>query len=649
MGLRVRGPRRAIICCIIFTGVLSQDNSETEDQSTNELDDSGLDSETTVIAQDELDLNTDEQFTIENDGCTIARLDILDPSIRKLVNYPTNVLSCGHNTHPLLDKNRTHIWVKTENFLHYNITDENFYCSYKSFHQTYTKPKKLRNIAEPLTSRVTYLDVVKFIRIVTVHDEFIRVICYSDESEVYDQFFAFTPLKPYTVFREKPFSSPNTQGSYNVLVMGVGSMSRLNFHRTMPNTLKFLDKKGAIELLGYNNVANVKFLNLIPILLGMNDSELERTCGKDEFSIVNRCPFIWERFKDAGYYTALGEDTACSETFSSKSVGYSSSPTDYYLRPFIQESKRIIVNATLCLEDKYYFQVILDYIKSLTTTLHAYKLFGLFWESSLSYNDWNSPMLMDHRYEELLKYLDNSDYLKKTFLIILSDHGTKFGDLIKTKQGRLEERLPFVSILTPPSFREKFSIAYENLRRNAGRLTTPFDIHNTLVDLIDLNAIENKELLRRSVTPYKMARGISLFQSVPSNRTCSAAEIEVHWCSCLKSDKTSVSCKTARLAAEFMIHELNVLLSSYPQCGKLQVEEILGVKEWSNFFEIVPEWRDITVTVRANPGGGLFRATLRLDHNNQWALMGTVSRLNRCDINSSCISDYQLKIYCSCN
>jgi hypothetical protein len=37
----------------------------------------------------------------------------------------------------------------------------------------------------------------------------------------------------------------------NVVIVGIDSMSRLSFHRTMPKTKKVLEEMGAIEMLGY--------------------------------------------------------------------------------------------------------------------------------------------------------------------------------------------------------------------------------------------------------------------------------------------------------------------------------------------------------------------------------------------------------------
>ncbi|KFD44758.1 hypothetical protein M513_14366, partial [Trichuris suis] len=57
---------------------------------------------------------------------------------------------------------------------------------------------------------------------------------------------------------------------------------------------------------------------------------------------------------------------------------------------------------------------------------------------------------------EHLKFFQDNGFLNDTVFIVFSDHGARFSSLRRTKQGKLEERNPFVSIILPPWFKEKF-------------------------------------------------------------------------------------------------------------------------------------------------------------------------------------------------
>ncbi|VDK48667.1 unnamed protein product, partial [Gongylonema pulchrum] len=59
-------------------------------------------------------------------------------------------------------------------------------------------------------------------------------------------------------------------------------------------------------------------------------------------------------------------------------------------------------------------------------------------------------------------------------------------------------------------------------------LTTPFDIHSTLMDILHWPSVEEQKTVGQL-----SKRSLSLFRPIPSNRTCRHAGIEPHWCTCL--------------------------------------------------------------------------------------------------------------------
>lgn len=112
-------------------------------------------------------------------------------------------------------------------------------------------------------------------------------------------------------------------------------------------------------------------------------------------------------------------------------------------------------------------------------------------------------------------------------------------------QGRMEERLPFVLISFPEWFRQSFPSAMENLYINSeNRLTSPYDLHEMLLDLLEPGTrLENETIKKRSVYAleeiessdeyvHNITRGISLFLPITTNRTCEQAGIDLHWCTC---------------------------------------------------------------------------------------------------------------------
>ncbi|CAG9566681.1 unnamed protein product [Danaus chrysippus] len=599
--------------------------------------------------KDSGEILSDEMYTIRTNGCIISALQPLGSEVRQLVKFPIDIKPCPMSDIALLSNNRTHIWIKHENRQYYNISKSVFLkCCYKSFY----RPLSVEDItSRDVDKRVKYNVCFNFTTSIKAAHEFVRVKCYVRSVEIYDQFFIFAPKKELS---SDETEIPKNKTAYNVIIMGIDGVSRLNFHRTMPKTFAFLEKKGGVELLGYNKVGDNSFPNLIPMLMGLSEQDLKSTCTPRKKSTFDNCPFIWEWFKEAGYYTALGEDSASLGTFNYGKFGFIGSPTDYYLHTFMNEAEENAgvnkdFNSYLCMNDKYFYKVLLDYIENLAISLRTSKLFAFFWEVTMTHDYLNYPMIMDEDYVNFLTRLDSINYWNETILILISDHGIRYGQIRSTNQGRLEERLPFAYILIPEDFKEKYKEAYNNLQLNSKRLSTPYDIHAMLSDLVNLDNIENDKIVLRSNRNENNVKGNSLFLPIPLSRTCSSAHISDHWCSCQKSHKISTKSKLGKEVADQLVQQLNNLVSEYEQCAKLKLAELIEVVEMepNSFGYDSVTWREFMVMVKTVPGNGLFEGTLRVI-DNEWLVAGSISRFNLYGNQSHCIQDTTLKLYCYC-
>lgn len=594
----------------------------------------------------------DERFTIKTEGCTIPFLRSLDESVKKFVEYPIKMKPCRDPNIALLEYNVTRISIKKENIHYYNVNDiKHLSCCYRGFY----RPRAIEDITSwNVDNRVKYYKCTNFTDSIEVNHEFIRVSCYFNETtQVYEQFYLTAPKKEFLKHGDNG-EMPSNSSVYNVLILGIDAVSRLNLYRTMPKTISYIKDYGGVDLVGYNKVGDNTFPNVIPLLLGIKDTELKHTCIPHGSATFDNCPFVWEWFKQAGYYTALAEDSSTLGTFNYVKYGFTSTPTDYYIHTFMHEAEQYSgynkdFNSFLCMNDKYFYKVLLDYLENLTNTLKNSKLFAFFWEVTMSHDYLNYPMVMDDDYLEFFKRLEASYYLSNTIIFLMSDHGIRWGDIRTTKQGRLEERLPFMFVMVPPSFRETYSEAFNNLKLNGRRLTTPFDIHATLMDLVNLDNIQNKIISVRSNESYAENRAISLFLPIPNNRTCKMAGIDDHWCTCHKGHVLPKESSESLEASIHLVRHLNSLMKEHPECARLTLAEVLEITEMEvgRPGESEVGWREFTVAVRASPGDGVFEATLRYD-SRQWTLTGTVSRLNLYGDQSRCVHDYQLKLYCYC-
>lgn len=604
-------------------------------------------------------------YLINTPGCRIPEMDPRDHTVITYIFKPDEINCKG--LPPLFNSNLTSLFIVNEHLSHYKITNmSDLKCYYQEFwRRDPIGNEKDTQIAfskscTPLTDTVVDINV-----------EFVKVLCNDTNGKhVYEDYFAFVPLK-------KKVDSPPTSGvKPNILVLGLDAVSRVNVHRQLPKTCDYLNKElHAVEMLGYNKVADNTFVNLIPVLTGLFEGELKKACWPSSNSRFDKCSFLWHNFSKQGYLTAYGEDCAWIGIFNYGKKGFIKQSTDYYFTSFNGKMENSIgtykdFNCVECVGGRKTYEVTLDYIRKfvLRMKVDLAPYFGFFWSSTLSHDYLNRPALGDENYLDLLHYLKENDHLKNTVLILMSDHGIRWGGIRQTYQGQLEERLPFVFIVLPDWMKEKYPMAVRNLNKNSRRLTTPFDLHETLQDLLDLNNLKSvKKIVKEPVF-----RGYSLFNEIPSNRTCEDAAIDSHWCTCQQSVEVMPNDTIAVAAAEFAVNNINSLLEGYAQCATLGLDSILNARVLyydAKHFTDKKSVKDYTITLKTMPGEAVFEVTVRNKEKQQQVLKtrtdkpstvstpdrwenftvtGTVSRLNLYGKQSYCITDFHLKLYCYC-
>lgn len=231
----------------------------------------------------------------------------------------------------------------------------------------------------------------------------------------------------------------------------------------------------------------------------------------------------------------------------------------------------------------------------------------------------------------------------------MSDHGMRWGKFRETFQGFSEERLPLANILLPEKFKKTFPWAWENLKTNARRLTVPFDLHETLLDILragDFNL--NAESIPTT-------RGMSLFHPVPEKRTCQDAGVPAEFCAC--SDLKMVDDKILhrRLGLKAVV-SVNKLIQNFTDvCAPLELQKVESVFEQTSALgNNVPfsiRNREFFVRFTTSPGNGSFEALMEIKTKKSGEIvepLGVISRINMYHNDSYCIDDEILKLYCYC-
>ncbi|XP_076184118.1 uncharacterized protein LOC143155365 [Ptiloglossa arizonensis] len=586
-------------------------------------------------------------FVVRTKGCRIPAMDPFDPATKRFVHKEEPIV-CEHGDYlPLVDSNNTAVFVNPEAIHHFYNKSNEIDCCWHPF----WRMKNEDNI-------ITYgNDCYNFVESATIKTEFVKIKCSRDNEVVYKDYHAFLPrFRSVEQKYEKTKASIANSDYLSLLIVGLDSVSRLNFHRMMPKTIEALQKLGAVEMLGYTKVADNTYPNLVPVLSGLSDEELRNLCWQSKDKTFDECPFIWKNFSTAGYRTIFGEDACAMSTFNYLKPGFREQPTDYYLRPFCIASEKDIgnthkMNANLCVGTRKTFDNLLHYTRKTATQFAGEPYFGMFWQASLTHDFFNYPQLGDDSYHKLVTYLSNEQLLNHTALIVMSDHGMRWGNFRQTHQGRMEDSLPFVFIVLPTWWREKYQVAWANLRKNTRSLTTAFDLHETLLDLLESKHLEESNLKDRFKVlseANSLPRGISWFLPIPDYRTCSIAGIASHWCMCHSSSDVPLNDENLRDKAVFLVTELNRMLKKFTQCATLELKEIKAAKMWKDNDD-KSDLVDYTVTIQTQPGDAIFEGTVRQQGKDKIKqLVGSVSRLNAYGKQSACVDEFNMRLYCYC-
>ncbi|KAI8506627.1 hypothetical protein Bbelb_160540 [Branchiostoma belcheri] len=360
---------------------------------------------------------------------------------------------------------------------------------------------------------------------------------------------------------------------------------------------------------------------------------------------VDVYPLIWKQYKKKGYATQFAEDMPGFAAFNLRLNGFKEQPTDHYMRPFWH---KIDEGPTFCYGSVPKHVMMFDYLKEFHLAYeNSRPRFGFTFLTQISHDDLNIIELVQQDLLNLLSGLYEEGHLNNTILVVFSDHGPRYGNMRETLQGKIEERLPFMSIVLPDSIKRNHPKVLKTLQQNSDRLTTPFDMYATLADVIG-----HKD--PNLPAPNGLPRAISLFTKIPANRTCQDAGIETHWCACLQWKSIPPEGSVATKVAKFLVAHINALIKPYMSlCHQLSIVNVTHAEAAEPDNQSGITYRDVQVTVETTPGRALFEATVHITEklgNDSMAVTSDISRINKYGHQSDCVlnTNPELRKYCYC-
>ncbi|PFX31984.1 hypothetical protein AWC38_SpisGene3159 [Stylophora pistillata] len=400
-----------------------------------------------------------------------------------------------------------------------------------------------------------FLDLAK--REVDVNSDFLKVtVRFKDGSQQTD-FHASISEIPDVAQRKETHNAP-----LNIMVLGLDRTSSAHFQRMVPKTYVYLKEQlDSVIFKSYSIVGENTAPALSAFLTGKSLAEncafKEARKGFKNAGVVDEWPFIFKDLKTLGIPTMWSEDQPSIGAFHFRLKGFNEQPTDHYGR-----SLWWLYDGGLCKHSLAQYKLQLQYLKSFMKSYPGKRKFGFVFLSDLCHRTVNLLSGGDDGFVEFFESLKNNSLLNNTLFITMGDHGPyTYGVIRDSPQGKLEHRLPFLSLTFPAWFKRSYPVQMAALIRNSRIITSPFDLYKTMKHLL---TFPKKTFVEMDTV------GASLFESLPNDRACEDTGIPEFYCPCLsRMQSIDIAHTHVHQAVKVAVKHINDILISRPITAKL--------------------------------------------------------------------------------
>ena len=266
-----------------------------------------------------------------------------------------------------------------------------------------------------------------------------------------------------------------------------------------------------------------------------------------------------------------------------------------------------------------------------------------------THNDLNGAKSYDWDLALKLRMMAQSGALDDTFLVLMGDHGFRFGGFSKTSQGNVENNMPLLLVMPPKSLEEEQPDMVRNLRHNSEVLTSHWDLHQTLRHLLALGV--GQELVD-TFYAGSLSPGSSLLSPLRP-RTCSEAGISLWFCSC-PEDQRVIESGVARQLLEAVLEDMNAFLQPLELgCQQLEIAPAGGQTEAVTDANMKFEGNMVVIEafVETKARSAHFQVKVLLRQiGAEGEVMAVMTRLDQYSLTSACVPDGQdwLRPHCVC-
>ncbi|XP_053625268.1 uncharacterized protein LOC128683554 isoform X2 [Plodia interpunctella] len=573
---------------------------------------------------------------IDTNGCKI-------PIALVPYNRTKQKLSCGKRAVFLkkTGENKIQATIKLRVMKKYLRRSGNFSCCYKFF----SNPIKLKDGSKksiytkckPLNESVP----------ISLRSEFITVKCFQ-----YDNSTTYVIYKDAYAFVKKINTSTPSVGDckerYNILIIGIDSMSLSRFEQTMPQSTDFLKDNNWLGYRAFNKIEAEAFPNLIATITGLDMTDFSHKCGGN----ITKCNklFLWSKFKEAGYMTAFAEDFVSLPEMFSNDYEFGKKPTDHYPRALFLNEELVVNDSLVCAGRQTSGEHILNYAIDFALTYRNDSFFGLFWIHSFSHSLKSPLVRVDKKVENFLNQLTYTGVLRNTFVVLLSAHGILVGRSRFHPSSFYDERMPILFMMPASTFKIRHPKMYSSAIINQARLVTPFDIYNTIVNIKDLSLCKN--LTRTQAISKSCPKCQSLIETIDTNRTCSQAAISEKWCTCRKMYLIDTNNDYGVKSVLHVVSYITSMIQSIEteqcwNCTMLSLKDILRIHFYYDESKVNLFY---VVAFRMLPDDLVYEATVaqKMSKSTYFEIVGPVSLLTDDKSIGNCTKHQYARPFCLC-
>ncbi|KAI6189380.1 hypothetical protein M3Y97_00001800 [Aphelenchoides bicaudatus] len=279
----------------------------------------------------------------------------------------------------------------------------------------------------------------------------------------------------------------------------------------------------------YNKIGDNSLINLLSILSGKVYESKVRDLDnlvRDEMSLkLNEtrsdqaqelADMLLLTAKKRGYATMFHDDIMRHDLGLmqySGWKGFRKPPADYYFRPYFNYLYRKVMPNGTCLNGELYSTRFINTFERFSTVYAKQAHFSFNFITKLTHDSPSPLQLIDTPLSESFERLKQNGLFDNTVVILMITPAA-------LKKGHRS-----FSIYIPKKYRLAYPEKYKNLQLNTNRLTSNFDIHETLREVMQL--------------PSKNV-GTSLFETISTQRHCEHARIPPNFCMCMEALNPSI-------------------------------------------------------------------------------------------------------------